>query len=184
LAAGLPNDLFTRLANGLGYGLVGLGAGLLSGLISSELEIKVIPNQGIWRSARSAIVAGLAGALFSGLLSGLLFRLGAVQGTIREALGIGLVGGLICAMAYGGYACLSHLALRLILYHHGRVPWNYARFLDYCVERIFLHRVGGGYIFVHRLLMEYFAAAAGVLRGTGPHAAIHERTSTGGRTHR
>jgi hypothetical protein len=37
-------------------------------------------------------------------------------------------------------------------------PWRYARFLDYCVERIFLRKVGGGYIFVHRMLMEYFAA--------------------------
>ena len=28
---------------------------------------------------------------------------------------------------------------------------------DHCVDRIFLRRVGGGYIFVHRLLMEHFA---------------------------
>jgi hypothetical protein len=26
------------------------------------------------------------------------------------------------------------------------------------VERIFLRKVGGGYIFVHRLLMEHFAS--------------------------
>jgi hypothetical protein len=31
-------------------------------------------------------------------------------------------------------------------------------FLDYCAERIFLRKVGGGYIFVHRLLMEHFAS--------------------------
>jgi hypothetical protein len=30
-------------------------------------------------------------------------------------------------------------------------------FLDHCVDLIFLRRVGGGYIFVHRLLMEHFA---------------------------
>ncbi len=29
--------------------------------------------------------------------------------------------------------------------------------LDHCVDLIFLRRVGGGYIFVHRLLMEHFA---------------------------
>ena len=28
---------------------------------------------------------------------------------------------------------------------------------DHCVDLIFLRRVGGGYIFVHRLLMEHFA---------------------------
>jgi hypothetical protein len=29
--------------------------------------------------------------------------------------------------------------------------------LDY-TDRIFLRKVGGGYIFIHRMLMEYFAA--------------------------
>ena len=37
------------------------------------------------------------------------------------------------------------------------MPWNYARFLDYATALIFLRKVGGGYIFVHRLIMEHFA---------------------------
>jgi hypothetical protein len=35
--------------------------------------------------------------------------------------------------------------------------WRLVPFLDHCVDLIFLRRVGGGYIFVHRLLMEHFA---------------------------
>ena len=31
-------------------------------------------------------------------------------------------------------------------------------FLDYAAERLFLRKVGSGYLFVHRLLLEYFAA--------------------------
>ena len=31
-------------------------------------------------------------------------------------------------------------------------------FLNSCAERILLRKVGGGYIFVHRLLLEYFAS--------------------------
>jgi hypothetical protein len=38
------------------------------------------------------------------------------------------------------------------------MPWNYPRFLDYAAEQILLRKVGGGYIFVHRLLLEYFAS--------------------------
>ena len=38
------------------------------------------------------------------------------------------------------------------------VPWHYAQFLDYAAEHILLRKVGGGYIFVHRLLLEYFAS--------------------------
>ncbi len=36
--------------------------------------------------------------------------------------------------------------------------WKLIPFLDYCTDLIFLRRVGGGYIFIHRLLMEHFAA--------------------------
>ena len=32
------------------------------------------------------------------------------------------------------------------------------RFLDYAVKLVFLRKVGGGYIFIHRLLLEHFAA--------------------------
>lgn len=45
----------------------------------------------------------------------------------------------------------------VILYISGYSPWNYARFLDDAIDRLFLQKVGGGYIFVHRLLMEHFA---------------------------
>jgi len=56
-----------------------------------------------------------------------------------------------------GEAAVKHFSLRVLLYSNGFIPWNYARFLDYATERIFLQKVGGGYIFIHRLLLEYFA---------------------------
>jgi hypothetical protein len=34
-------------------------------------------------------------------------------------------------------------------------PWNYT------IDRVFLRKVGGGYIFIHRYLMEYFASLEG-----------------------
>jgi hypothetical protein len=39
----------------------------------------------------------------------------------------------------------------------GSIPRDYVRFLDYAAALIFLRKVGGGYIFVHRLVMEHFA---------------------------
>jgi hypothetical protein len=50
-----------------------------------------------------------------------------------------------------------HFTLRCILWRSGYIPWNYARFLDYASDRIFLQKVGGGYVFIHRLLLEHFA---------------------------
>jgi hypothetical protein len=35
---------------------------------------------------------------------------------------------------------------------------SHVKFLDYAAERILLRKVGGGYIFIHRMLLEYFAA--------------------------
>jgi hypothetical protein len=55
-------------------------------------------------------------------------------------------------------ACIQHYALRFILYRNDHIPWNYARFLDYAAERVLLRKVGGGYIFIHRLLQDYFAS--------------------------
>jgi len=57
----------------------------------------------------------------------------------------------------GGFAYLQHYVLCTLLWRNDYAPWNYIRFLDYAAERVFLRKVGGGYIFTHRLLMEYFA---------------------------
>jgi hypothetical protein len=72
-------------------------------------------------------------------------------------LSMGLLFGLIGGLHFGGRTCLYHFALRLVLWHKNFAPLNYIRFLDYATARIFLRKVGGGYIFVHRMLLEYFA---------------------------
>ena len=51
-----------------------------------------------------------------------------------------------------GFFCIEHFTLRLVLCCTGKIPWNYARFVDYATECSFLHKVGSGYIFVHRQL--------------------------------
>jgi predicted NACHT family NTPase len=63
----------------------------------------------------------------------------------------------ISALRLGGFACLQHLALRFALWRSGALAWNIAAFLDEAADRILLRKVGGGYIFIHRLLLEYFA---------------------------
>ena len=45
-------------------------------------------------------------------------------------------------------------------------PLNYAHFLDYATKLIFLRKVGGGYIFIHRMLLEHFAAMSKNKDGT------------------
>ena len=116
--------------------------GLIGGMKGSAIATETIPNQGIYRTAMNAGIMGLMVGLFFELFFGPL---------------TGLFCGLIAVIFGGGKACIQHLTLRLILYAHGCIPWNYARFLDYAADRIFLQKVGGGYIFIHRLLLEHFA---------------------------
>jgi hypothetical protein len=68
-----------------------------------------------------------------------------------------LVFGLSVGLMYGGGAFIMHFVLRWFLWRTGSISWNYPRFLDYAASRILLRKVGGSYVFIHRLLLEYFA---------------------------
>ena len=79
---------------------------------------------------------------------------------MASILGIssGIPSGLIFGMFSGGAAYIQHFIIRFILYRNGYLPWKLTPFLDYATNCIFLGKVGGSYIFIHRLLMEYFAS--------------------------
>ena len=144
----LPLQLYS-LTRGIVFGLsMGLVYGLISGLTAPSIQTRTVPNQGIRQSSKNAVVFGLIG----------LFVLGTSANILNWAAWFwGIFGLSFGVAAGGGEACVKHFVLRVILYCSGSIPWNYARFLDYATERIFLQKVGGGYIFVHRLLLEYFA---------------------------
>ena len=96
--------------------------------------------------------------LLIAVMSGLGYRLGGVLGGgLACGLGRGLFVGLACGLRFGGHAYLHHFALRLVLWYKNYAPLNYIRFLDYATDGILLRKVGAGYIFLHRMLLEYFA---------------------------
>ena len=109
------------------------------------------PNQRIWESLRNTLVSALIPALFFGSIAGISFGL-------RVGIFVGLDAWLLFSvLSESGLACIRHFSMRLILHRMGYIPWNYARFLDYATERLFLQKVGGSYIFMHRMLLEHFA---------------------------
>lgn len=150
--------------------LMALVVGLLAGFKSDALEQQLYPNQGMRRSSRIALASGGIAALLTIMVASGYHSLhnGSYFGLAREltastsgllgmylVLGLGL--GLGTAFAAGGRAVLSHLALRFVLWRAGSIAWNCAQFLDSCAARILLRRIGGGYAFMHRTLLEYFA---------------------------
>ena len=149
----------TMLIFGPTLALIG---GILGGLRGTIVKTKTLPNQGTWLSARNALRVGLAVGLAGGLGEGLInILIGRVLRVSSAGLGTVLIAGLFWAIVaglwYGGLDLIKHFTLRFILWLRGCVPWRYARFLDYAVDRCFLQRAGGGYLFASWLLQEYFA---------------------------
>ncbi|MEB3282264.1 MAG: NACHT domain-containing protein [Lyngbya sp.] len=139
---------------------------VIQGLKGPQIENRKISNQGIKQSMFKALVIGIIVCFIALIVGTLIYELYIQYNNYQEDASrmhwenIRFLGalGLCLGLAFGGgYAVIQHLTLRLILYIKGISPWNYARFLDYATELIFMQKVGGGYIFIHRMLLEHFA---------------------------
>jgi hypothetical protein len=135
------------LANLSAFVLAGL---LLGGMQGQRLVAKSRPNQGIWLSARNGVLAALVVALPFGLLL-------AVYRGATAAWMAAVAMGLLALALFGGGNVAKHFILRLLLWLRGDLPWRAVSFLDSAARLVLLRKVGGGYIFMHRLLQEYFA---------------------------
>jgi hypothetical protein len=163
LSLGLDGGIFAEkffkldpaigLRAGLGFGLVmALMLGITQLLFGKQLKDENIqaPNEGIHRSLKNGLLLLLA----AGLIAGIGFGLALTPG-------LGLTGGLYFGVAigfiFGLRAATQHYNLRFQLWRTQTFPWRAQHFLDDAVDRILLRRVGGGYIFTHRLLLDYLA---------------------------
>jgi hypothetical protein len=153
LLGGLIGSVFNGLFSGLIYALF-IGCGFTNTVKASNAT----PNAGIKLSWRNSLTAFLIIFLTVGPLAGSMSGLfgGWVCG-VHCGLISGLFVGLIGGSQQGGSAVIKHYSLRLILWLNGKTPLNFIKFLDQCAKLIFLKKVGGGYIFVHRMLLDYFA---------------------------
>ncbi|MBA2394281.1 MAG: helix-turn-helix domain-containing protein [Ktedonobacteraceae bacterium] len=153
--------LISALIGGLLGALIGKGLG---GFSRHKLEkyALVKPNEGIRRSLRNGVIIGFpVGMALSCFTLGLILWLDPthISDGLLWSFPLGQIVTIILVLLNGGYACLQHAVLRLVLRVQGNIPWNYARFLDEAASRMLLRKVGGGYIFIHRLLLEYFASS-------------------------
>jgi hypothetical protein len=148
----------------------------LGGLSARVSATHTTPNEGIRRSIRNAVVVALPTASLAAVLTG--FALGAKFGTT-----IGLIDGagslfivfVTVALHAGGQAWLQHYAMRLVIAAANMAPLRCVRFLNYASDRIILQQVGGGYMFIHRTLLEYFASQGAAMLGT---AALTDISAT------
>lgn len=151
--------LIFGLSGGLVFGVFGvIGGGLVGGFTDTVRVDKALPNQGINLSLKNAVlsilIAGLIIALIFASIAGLIseLRSGLISGLISW-----LFIGLIIGLNRGGSALVKHYSLRFILLLKGYTPFRFIEFLDHCAKLILLKKVGGGYMFIHRMLLEHFA---------------------------
>ena len=164
-----PEDLILWLLIGLAVGLAsGAIYAVFKGLQRDTIETTVTPNQGIIASLRMALAIGIGVGLAFWMILGVLMALVAGGETIATILrditiqgfAWGVPLGLIAALRYGGFAVLKHYTLRLLLLRSGVLPHPLIPFLDYAARLVLLRRVGGGYMFIHRIVLEHVAAQA------------------------
>lgn len=123
------------------------------------------PNQGMWYSFHVLCLMTYLGYPVGFLILTLSnFALISTVGKklpetlVLDALisGIALLT-LLGSNGRGALDCIQHGALRFVLWRQGVAPWNYARFLQYMVERRVMQQVGGGFRFIHDLLRKHLA---------------------------
>jgi DNA polymerase III delta prime subunit len=165
LILGLLLPGFSWLVFGLSVGLsVGLFVGLIWVLLGLSLKqlterTHLSPNEGIRRSGKNGLIGGLVSGLAVSLVVGLIAALtGGSVGGLAVGLFPGLFVGLGAGLVSGLAAFIQHFVLRFWLRRSNCLPRNVISFLDEAAERLLLRKVGGSYIFVHRLLLEYFVA--------------------------
>jgi transcriptional regulator with XRE-family HTH domain len=165
--------------------VVGLSLGLMFGPRTPLCETVPAPGEGIAMSWRHGLNAGLISGVLAALLFGVVagasvalmagVRAGAAVGAL-DGFSIGAIVGAGVALRRGLGAYVRHALLRSLLAAAGATPRDYVVFLEHAAGLILLRRRGGGYEFVHRMLLEHFADS----HAAGPHVALPAAAPLGG----
>ena len=145
-------DSFTILFVLIGGGIVGA---LVAMIHPIETDQKLQPNQGIHTSYKNALLVTLIGPILAcviGLVVDYFFsqrRFFLLQ-TLSTTIIVGW-------FYFGGFTTIQHYILRFLMAKFNYFPLQSAKFLDEMVNCILLRRLGGGWIFIHRYLLDYFA---------------------------
>lgn len=128
---------------------------------AKKIGPEAAPNERVRRSAIDSLIITVPLTLTFGMLG--------VDVAETSKLGSPIVFGIIVflitlppvGLMLGFGIFLEHYLVRALLAQSGDVPWRYRRFLDSMTDRQLMHRSGGSYLFVHRLLRDHLAQRAG-----------------------
>lgn len=117
---------------------------------TTSITHRATTNQGL----RDTTILGISAFVTFSLMSAGLF---VINVGWQVGLGLGVLNGLSMAMIGGLSDVFRHTHLRAWLALQRYAPWLYAHFLHYVIRRRLMRQVGGGVMFAHRYLLDYFA---------------------------
>jgi hypothetical protein len=143
------NSMVMSILSGGIIGVIGIFSAWLSEALNAGLNTGAVEAIG-----GTGLTLPLSQALSDGLSAGLSIKLNAGLST---GLLIGVGGGCFVFLLSGGLSVLRHYLIRFLLWQSRAFPWQAVSFLNDAMARVLLRRVGGGYSFTHRLLLDHFA---------------------------
>lgn len=146
-----PNEgIHHSIRNALFSGGVGLIVAGFTGLVLGLLQ-----NTVLGMATANAVLRTLSFWLPSGSTESLQGV--TVVSIPLLSLGLGLSMGVLLFFFNGGLAFWQHYTLRFLFWIMGIMPRNEVRLLEDGARHILLYRAGGGYMFIHRLFLNYIA---------------------------
>lgn len=137
------------------------------------VRAKTVPNEGILRTLKTSLRAGTgAAALLAAVMPPTAYLVhGGGSFTFEELHGDGTELKLVFVWTmtvfffwlvnlivwFGGLDVGKHYLVRAVIGFTRQGPWNFRRLLEEANQRDLVQRVGGGYMFVNRPVMGYFA---------------------------
>jgi hypothetical protein len=143
-------------------GIFSVFGGILGAMRRGVRAESIRPNQGIRVSVRYSLATFALIVVLETPIIALVdddpFR-SAIGQAFMSASGLALIAGLWI----GGFDAMKHYLLRGLLWTKRTLPAQLVPVLEYGCDTVLLRRVGAGYVFIHRLLLEYFAQSARLL---------------------
>lgn len=167
----------TQIINWLGFALVlsvmpGLVPAFIFGLSGRETGTVASPMESIRLSARNGVLVGVGtasliilGAVVLSVIQSIteaLPFLGVLREFLIEAGALAIPAMIFTGLLFGGIILIKHHLMRILLASRDYLPRDIVPFLNHAESLIFLRRVGAGYIFIHRLVLDHFCSLGGV----------------------
>jgi nucleoside phosphorylase/DNA polymerase III delta prime subunit len=148
---GLNDKVLLILGGMLLFGWLGFFVG---GVTQGQLPdtLKFSPNQGIHQAIKNL---GLVILPFSAGV-GVFFTV--QDSSLYNGLTMGMIALLLGGLLFGGLVpIIQHYYVRFLLFASHRLPFRPVTFLNQATQLFLLRRVGGGYKFIHRLVLDHLA---------------------------